>query len=137
MSRILGIGILALGVFGVQQYFPVLDRGSWDGAVLFRFDDEVCRERRAERELVEYVHGDDEPALTVEELAIDYNLELARVCAANGWPRQCGRQRIAPGDGLRLPLSLSGPITAPASGEPGGPGEPVGGASGVAGRGAR
>lgn len=113
LTQLLGLLILGAGAFAARAYFPVVETRSWDQVTTFRFDDEVCRERREERQMVAYVHPDDDVPLTVAELADDYNLELARVCAANAWPRDCGRRRLQPGDGLWLPLSLSGPVSPP------------------------
>ena len=115
LTRGLGLLVLGAGVLAARSYFPVTEARSWEQVTSFRFDDEVCRERRDERQIVDYVHPDDDVALTVAELAVDYNLELARVCAANGWPRDCGKTRLGPGEELRLPLSLSGPVAPPPS----------------------
>lgn len=113
VSTVLGVSLIFLGIFWVQKLYPAATGSNWDAPVEFRFDSEACEDRRLEREYVDYRHSDEEEPISVADLAEDYNLETARVCAENGWPRDCSRQMVQPGETLTLPLSLSRPSTGP------------------------
>lgn len=109
--RLVGIFLLLAGTVLAALFYPSVMREPWDLVQGFQVDAEECRVLREARETTTFQRpAADEPdaidgQLTLAEVARRYNLELARLCEANGRPAGCGSQELAPGEEIVLPLS--------------------------------
>jgi hypothetical protein len=109
--RLVGIFLLLAATALVALFYPSVIREPWDLVQGFQVDAEECRALREARETTTFRRpAADAPdalegQLTLAEVARRYNLELARLCEANGLPAGCGSQELGPGEEIVLPLS--------------------------------
>jgi hypothetical protein len=109
--RHVGMLLLLAGTALAAYFHPSTPREPWDLVHGFQVDAEECRELRQARDTTTYKRPlADAPdavdgRLTLAEVARRFNLELVRLCEANGLPAGCGGQELAPGEEVVLPLS--------------------------------
>ena len=98
--------VLLAGIFFARHYFPVEPEVPWQFVQGFELDGESCNALRQDRETTVFTVTEDSGAVSIQEVAEGYNLEVEKVCLHNERPRDCGNTVLRLGEELSLPLSL-------------------------------